>query len=102
MGMLDFAIDELESAGWSTLDTGGMRFTSSGRAYPGVERVKREFKKSGATLVIRRVDLFDCFRAEWTDAVGHPAGGVVGQTEEEAAVFARARARRCGQLAGNA
>jgi len=98
MGKLDFAIDELEASGWSTLDTTGMRFTPTGRAYPGVERVTQEFSARSGRLVIRRVDLFDCFRAEWTDAHGNAAGAVVGQTEEEAAVFALARARRAGQL----
>lgn len=100
MSKLDFAIDELEASGWSTLDTTGLRFTPTGRAYPSVERVQREFAARGSQLVIRRMDLFDCFRAEWTNAQGQPAGAVVGQSEEEAAVFALASARRATQPAG--
>lgn len=91
---LDFAIDELYATGWSTLDSTGCAHAPSGRVYPLIERVRAEFAQRGCTLTIRFVQLFDCFRAEWTDAAGAPAGAVVGQSEEEAAVYALAQFRR--------
>lgn len=90
---LDFAIDQLFATGWSALDTTGCEF-HGGRCYPGLGRVMREFAASGADLSLRRIDLFDCFRAEWRDAAGRALGGVVGQTEIEAAVYALAQFRR--------
>lgn len=90
---LDFAIDQLFATGWSALDTTGCEF-HAGRCYPGLGRVMREFASSGADLSLRKIDLFDCFRAEWRDATGRALGGVVGQTEIEAAVYALAQFRR--------
>ncbi len=90
---LDFAIDQLLDTGWTTLDTTGCEY-SSARAYPGLGRIMREFQAGGAELSLRKVDLFDCYRAEWRDASGRALGGVVGQTEIEAAVYALAQFRR--------
>lgn len=91
---LDFAIDALYATAWQTLDTTGCECTPSGQFYPGVERTTREFAEQGYELAIRKVDLFDCYRAEWTDRSGQPVGGVVGATPEEAAVYALALHRR--------
>lgn len=93
---LDFAIDQLFATGWNTLDTTGCEFRC-GRAYPGLGRVLREFASAGVDLSLRKVDLFDCYRAEWRDASGHALGGVVGQSETEAAVYALAQFRRATQ-----
>lgn len=97
---LEYAIEELYATGWSALDTSGCEHAADGRMYPGVQRVKDEFAKNGFTLNIRFVDLFDCHRAEWTDAQGAPAGAVVGQSEAEAAVYALSQLRRQHVKAG--
>ncbi|TVQ32269.1 MAG: hypothetical protein EA376_06375 [Phycisphaeraceae bacterium] len=91
---LDFAIDELYATGWSDLDSTGCDHTPDGRVFPRVERVRQEFERAGFSLTIRFVQLFDCHRAEWSDASGAAAGAVVGQSESEAAVYALAQLRR--------
>ncbi|MEL6330457.1 MAG: hypothetical protein AAFR38_12435 [Planctomycetota bacterium] len=91
---LDIALDELYSTGWATLDSAGCEATSSGRWLPGLERIREEFARAGFTLSLRHTQLFDCYRAEWTDSSGVPCGGVVGSTELEAAVYALAQLRR--------
>lgn len=90
---LNFAVDELYATGWSTLDSSGCEFLE-GRQYPGVERVQREFTGQGFTLSIRRVELFDCFRAEWRTTSGDACGAIVAQCQTEAAVYALAQLRR--------
>lgn len=99
---LDFAIDELYATGWSALDTAGCEYHSDGRTYPTVERVRRAFAEQGFELTTRHVQLFDCYRAEWRDAAGHPCGAVVGQRESEAAVYALSQWRRQQVAAANA
>jgi hypothetical protein len=91
---LEFAIDELYATGWSGLDTSGCEHHTDGRTYPDVARVRREFAESGFEFATRHVQLFDCYRAEWRDHAGDPAGAVVGRTEAEAAVYALAQLRR--------
>ena len=91
---LDFAVDQLYSTGWSALDTRGCGRLSDGRAYPEPERIEREFADMGFALSIRHIQLFDCYRAEWRDGSGEAAGSVVGQTIDEAAVFALSQMRR--------
>jgi len=91
---LDIAIEELYATGWSSLDTTGHEYSPGGRLYPTVERAEQEFASGGRALPIRKVDLFDCYRAEWTDSSGAAAGAVVGQSEAEAAVYALAQLRR--------
>ena len=97
---LNFAIEQLFATGWSALDTTGCEF-HQGRCYPGLGRVMREFAGANADLSIRKIDLFDCYRAEWRDTSGPPGnalGGVVGHTETEAAVYALAMFRRATQM----
>ncbi|MEO1130275.1 MAG: hypothetical protein AAFX05_11305 [Planctomycetota bacterium] len=91
---LDIAIEELYATGWSSLDTTGHEYSPGGKLYPTVERVEQEFHTTGRELTIRKVDLFDCFRAEWTQPDGTVEGGIVGATREEAAVYALAQLRR--------
>ena len=91
---LDFAIEELHATGWNNFDSSGCAHHADGRAYPRVERVRRELESLGLTLSLTHVQLFECYRAEWSDGRGVPKGAVVGRSEEEAAVFALARARR--------
>lgn len=98
---LDFAIDELYGTGWSSLDTAGCAYLD-GRLFPGVERVTRTFADAGRSLRINEVDGFGCFRAEWSDAQGQPEGAVVGQSREEAAVYALATLRRSGARVSSA
>jgi len=90
---LEYAIDELYATGWTALDTAGCEHAPDGRLYPGPDRVAEEMARAGFTLAIRYADLFDCHRAEWTDATGAPAGAVVGQTRAEAAVYALSQCR---------
>lgn len=91
---LEFAIEELCSTGWSPLDTSGCEADAQGRWMPTLDRIRREFEAEGYTLEVRHVQLFDCYRAEWSDRAGQPAGGVVGQSDREAALFALATLRR--------
>jgi hypothetical protein len=97
---LDYAIEELLGSGWSTLDSTGCSCTPDGRLYPGVDRIVREFSDAGYELTIRRIDLFDCCRAEWRLANGQAVGAVVGQSESEAAVYALAHMRRAAAMCG--
>lgn len=90
---LIYAIDELYKTGWSDLNSAGCRHAADGRGYPSVERVRREFAEAGYELVVRHVNLFDCYRAEWRYAE-RAVGAVVGQSDEEAAVYALAQLRR--------
>ena len=96
---LDFAIDELYATGWAALDTKGCE-SEGGRWIPSVDRVRQEFSSQGLTLSVTHVQLFDCFRAEWTDGAGVPAGSVVGQSEREAVLYALAQFRRAAATAG--
>lgn len=104
---LNIALDELRATGWMSLDSAGCSFDSEGRAYPRVDRVSREFAEAGYGLEIKRLPKFNCVQAEWRDAGGTDFGHVVGQTPEEAAVYALAQlrkseARRAKTLAANA
>lgn len=96
---LDFAIDELYSTGWSTLDTSGCAYAADGRLFPGADRIGREFEAAGFGFSVRRNEDFDCFRAEWRAPDGVAVGGVIGRTESEAAVYALAQMRRALSLA---
>lgn len=91
---LDFAIDELYATGWSSLDSQGCAFHTDGRPYPSCARVKEEFIAAGCELTIRRIQLFDCHRAEWIDRSGSASGAVVGHSDVEAAVYALSQLRR--------
>jgi len=91
---INFAIDALYDGGWSTLDFTGCGTAPDGRVYPGLSRVRTEFARLGYDLAIRKVEEFDCFRAEWSRPGSPAEGSVVGQSETEAAVYALAQARR--------
>lgn len=91
---LEFALNELYATGWTDLDSSGCGHHTDGRGYPKSERVKQEFASSGYEFKLRRLDLFNCYRAEWVDADGAIQGAVVGHTDAEAAVFALAQFRR--------
>ena len=90
---LEYAIDELYSSGWGTLDTTGCQFGPDGRVFPGMERIAREFRQDVCELEIMEVPEFGCFCAEWLQN-GEKAGSVVSETAHEAAVYALARHRR--------
>lgn len=91
---LNFAIDELYATGWSALDTAGCEYDAEGRPFPGMDRITRDFAESGFEFSVKHIQIFDCHRAEWHDAVGQASGGVVGQSSTEAAVYALSRLRR--------
>ena len=99
---LDFAIDELYATGWSALDTSGCEHHADGRAYPTPETVRGEFEQAGFELTLRHIQLFDCYRAEWRDAGDAAVGAVVGQTEDEAAVYALSQLRRALAISSTA
>ncbi len=91
---LSFALDELQSTGWSGLDSSGCSYDTDGRAYPSVPRVFTEFAASGFELKITQVPEFNCFRAEWCEAGAKETQSVVGHSEAEAAVYALSQLRR--------
>lgn len=92
---LSIVLDELRATGWSGLDSTGCQFDSTGRAYPGVRRVEREFQAAGLDFQITHVGQFNCFRAEWREpGAADLAGSVVSASEAEAAVHALAQMRR--------
>lgn len=91
---LDFAVDALYESGWQVTEPKALPRDSSGRPYPSPEEVSREFEAHGLRLAVRHVQLFDCYRAEWSDDAGAAQGAVVGQTAAEAAVYALSRLRR--------
>src|SRR5690606_23372208 len=65
---LDFAIDELYATGWLPLDTSGCKRAPDGRAYPSLERARREFAQQGFELTVRHVPAFGCYQAQWSGA----------------------------------
>ncbi|MCW5776182.1 MAG: hypothetical protein KIS87_07075 [Phycisphaeraceae bacterium] len=91
---LDFAIDELYATGWSPLDTRDCGTPRTTGGLSSLARVEQEFAAAGFPVKVRHVQLFDCYRAEWQDGTGQPAGAVVGRTAAEAAVFALSQMRR--------
>ena len=100
---LDFAIDELYASGWSALDSSGCAHHTDGRAFPTIAKITQAFEAQGLTLSIRHIQLFDCYRAHWREAADSSdkslhnttaLGAVVGQSEQEAAVYALSQMRR--------
>ncbi len=97
---LDVAIDELYATGWSSPDESQCDRYDDGRCYPIVDRAKREASDLGFDLAIRHIQLFDCYRAEWTGESSTTVGAVVGQSEAETAVYALSQMRRSAVGAG--
>jgi hypothetical protein len=91
---LEFSVDKLYEAGWTPDEAAGCERLPDGRMYPSVMKVQAAFAGQGYELAIRYVQLFDCYRAVWTDRTGVAAGAVVGADEREAAVYALAQLRR--------
>ena len=96
---LEFSVDKLYETGWqpepgATAASTGMERLGDGRLYPSVLKIQEIFAGSGFELAIRYVQLFDCYRAVWTDGNGTAAGAVVGSDEREAAVYALAQLRK--------
>lgn len=89
---LDFAIDALYDTGWKGAEMSPRHH--DGRPYPSPDAVKAFFHEHGFELGVRHIQLFDCYRAEWRDADGQAGGAVVGQSAEEAAVYAMSQLRR--------
>lgn len=91
---ITFALDELYATGWSPMDTSGCEHAEDGRWFPTPETVGREFAAAGCSLRVTHIQLFDCYRAEWSDDQGRASGAVVGQSEHEATVYALSQLRR--------
>ncbi len=91
---LDFSVDKLYETGWHADDAEGCDRLPDGRLFPSVMKVQAAFAAAGYELAIRYVQLFDCYRAVWTDSAGNACGAVVGSDEREAAVYALAQLRR--------
>lgn len=100
---LEFSVEKLYETGWQPeMPAGGsggsaaegMESLPNGRLYPSVLKIQEIFAAAGYELAIRYVQLFDCFRAVWTDRSGAAAGAVVGSDEREAAVYALAQLRK--------
>ena len=98
---LEYSVDQLYETGWqpdvhfrSTDAAPELERLPDGRLYPSVLRVQQLFAAAGYELAIRYVQLFECYRASWTDRHGAPVGAVVGADEREAAVYALAQLRK--------
>jgi hypothetical protein len=91
---LEFAIDALYATDFRAGDAGPCKTHRDGREYPTLSAVRECFQRCGCELSVKHIQLFDCFRAEWHDALGAAQGAVVGQTEEEAAVYALSLMRK--------
>jgi hypothetical protein len=98
---LEFSVDKLYETGWqpecgalSSVLPVGLERLPDGRLYPTLLKIQEIFAGQGFELAIRYVQLFDCYRAVWTDRTGAAQGAVVGSDEREAAVYALAQLRR--------
>jgi hypothetical protein len=91
---LEYSVDKLYETGWQPTDALGCERLPDGRLYPSVLKIQEAFVNQGFELAIRYVQLFDCYRAVWTDRSGAAAGAVVGSNEREAAVYALAQLRK--------
>jgi hypothetical protein len=98
---LEFSVDKLYETGWqpdsppkSGAVAPGLERLPDGRLYPTILKIQEIFASAGFELAIRYVQLFDCYRAVWTDRTGAAAGAVVGSDDREAAVYALAQLRR--------
>lgn len=98
---LEISVDKLYETGWqpesgqlSSTPENGLERLADGRLYPSVLKIQQLFAGRGYELAIRYVQLFDCYRAAWTDSSGTAAGAVVGSDEREAAVYALAQLRK--------
>jgi len=94
---LAYSVDKLYESGWKATDPTGCDRLPDGRLYPTVLKIQQVFVASGYELAIRYVQLFDCYRAVWTDKTGAAAGAVVGADEQEASVYALAQLRKATQ-----
>ena len=91
---LEFAIDALYETNFEASQASPCRTHSDGRPYPCLDAVEQCFATAGFGLSVRHIQLFHCYRAEWRDSSGQAAGAVVGQSAEEAAVYALSLLRR--------
>ena len=101
---LEFSVDKLYETGWQPSSsvaggTTGLERLPDGRVYPSLLKTQEIFAAAGFELAIRYVQLFDCYRAVWTDRTGAAAGAVVGSDEREAAVYALAQLRKSTAVA---
>ncbi|HYF13660.1 MAG TPA: hypothetical protein VD971_01160 [Phycisphaerales bacterium] len=98
---LDFAIDALYATDFRSAEAATCHVHRDGRLYPTQTAVGDCFASAGYSLTLRHVQLFDCYRAEWRDGNGQPCGAVVGQSADEAAVYALSLLRRQLRHAAN-
>ena len=98
---LDLAIDALYESGWYALDSSDCQRQDDGRLFPSPERIQNDFTEDGCEFAVEYIQLFDCYRAEWTDPNGSPEGAVVGASELEAAIYALAQHRQLSNIGVN-
>ncbi len=98
---LEISVDKLYETGWqpepghmAAIPSTGLERLPDGRLYPSLKKIQEIFLDKGFQLAIRYVQLFDCYRAVWTESSGAAAGAVVGADEREAAVYALAQLRK--------
>ena len=92
---LQYAIDQLYETGWHVEPSAKVALHDDGRAYPTLDQVQSEFTSNGCAFQLKHIQLFDCFRAEWSRGTSQAdAGAVVGASAIEAAVFALSQLRR--------
>ncbi|MDB5173755.1 MAG: hypothetical protein JWO87_509 [Phycisphaerales bacterium] len=99
---LTYAVERLLDTGWTPGTGMDLERLPDGRAYPSVLCVQREFARAGLELAIKPKLMFGCYRATWAPA-GEPLepaartderhGTVIGDCQQEAAVYALAQLR---------
>ncbi len=95
---LEYAVDRLYESGWTPTSGRIFKRLDDGRQYPSPDDVALEFTAAGLQLTLRHVTLFNSFRAEWVGRTERFSGYCVGETEQEAAVYALAQLIRLPTL----
>jgi len=99
---LTFALDRLLETGWTASGQPNLEQLPDGRPYPGIAAVRDEFERAGLDLELKHNFMFNCCRATWAPRGERPDpdhaederhGTVVGNCENEAAVYALAQWR---------
>ncbi|MFT3789129.1 MAG: hypothetical protein QM770_23625 [Tepidisphaeraceae bacterium] len=81
-----YAVERLYQTGWHP-DDNEIDFLPDGTPLPSVNAVKRAFTRAGLELTLKQNQLFHCVHASWGEHTS------VGQTDQEAAVWALAQFR---------
>jgi hypothetical protein len=107
---LDYAVDRLYESGWAPVfgTSDAYETLADGRRFPALDAIDREFERAGLSLQIKHNLVFDTYRASWAPISelndSTPAqearrfGTVIGNSEQEAAVYALALMREAQGL----